>query len=191
MAYNQIIQEDSPGIQIVESPKRERRMKKYDNVIGIDPDIDKSGVGFLEPATRKIECSALSFSNLMAYFDFAKRQQVQSGKTLLVVVEASWMISGNWHLKFGARKEYAAATGYKVGQNHEVGKLICEMARSKGLEVLEHVPLKKCWRGKDGKITQDEIAYFTGISGRTNQEMRDALLLAWSYAGLPIRVKCG
>lgn len=42
---------------------------------------------------------------------------------------------------------------------------------------------------KDGKITHEELAYFTGIMGRTNTEMRDAALLAWNHAGLPIRVK--
>lgn len=42
---------------------------KYQNVIGIDPDIDKSGVGFLEVATRKLEATTLDFPNLMNYFD--------------------------------------------------------------------------------------------------------------------------
>ena len=44
------------------------------------------------------------------------------------------------------------------------------------------------WQGKDGKITQQEIASFTGITGRNNQEERDAALLAWVYAGLPIKI---
>jgi hypothetical protein len=45
------------------------------------------------------------------------------------------------------------------------------------------------WHGRDGKITQEEIAAFTGIDGRHNQEERDAALLAWIYAGLPIKAK--
>lgn len=43
--------------------------------------------------------------------------------------------------------------------------------------------------GKDGKITHEELASFTGVKERTNQEGRDAALLAWTYAGLPIRMK--
>lgn len=163
---------------------------KYQNVIGIDPDIDKSGVGFLEVTTRKLEVSTLSFPALMDYFDHVVEQQNKTGQSVIVVVEASWMMKSNWHLKFGSRKEYAAATGYKVGQNHQTGKLICEMVRAKGLEVMEHAPLRKCWKGKDGKITADELQQITGLIGRTNQESRDAALLAWCYANLPMRLKC-
>lgn len=163
---------------------------KYQNVIGIDPDIDKSGVGFLEVTTRKLEVSTLSFPALMDYFDHVVERGKKTGQSVIVVVEASWMMKSNWHLKFGSRKEYAAATGYKVGQNHQTGRLICEMARAKGLEVLEHAPLRKCWKGKDGKITADELQQITGLIGRTNQESRDAALLAWCYANLPMRLKC-
>ena len=40
------------------------------------------------------------------------------------------------------------------------------------------------------KITADELQQITGLIGRTNQESRDAVLLAWCYANLPIRLKC-
>lgn len=63
------------------------------------------------------------------------------------------------------------------------------MARSYGLKVVEHLPLFKCWKGKDRKITDEEIKCFMPIKGRTNQESRDAALLAWVFSGLPIRVK--
>ena len=58
-----------------------------------------------------------------------------------------------------------------------------------GYEVIEQAPLRKCWKGRDGKITQIELNYFTGITGRTNQEARDAALIAWNFAGFPIRIK--
>lgn len=163
---------------------------KYDIVIGIDPDIDKSGVAYLNVNNRTLEVSTLSFAQVVGYFNHVVEQK-KAGQSVIVVVEASWMMKSNWHLKFGSRKEYAAATGYKVGQNHQTGKLICEMARAIGLEVLEHAPLRKCWKGKDGKITHEELASFTGIMGRTNQDARDAALLAWTFAGLPIRIKAG
>ncbi len=162
---------------------------KYDIVIGIDPDIDKSGVAYLNVNNRTLEVSTLSFAQVVEYFNHVVEQK-KAGQSVIVVVEASWMMKSNWHLKFGSRKEYAAATGYKVGQNHQTGKLICEMARAIGLEVLEHAPLRKCWKGKDGKITADELQQITGLIGRTNQESRDAALLAWCYANLPMRLKC-
>ena len=43
------------------------------------------------------------------------------------------------------------------------------------------------WNSKDGKITHEELAKFTGITQRTNQEGRDAALLAWTFAGLPVK----
>lgn len=42
-------------------------MKKYDVVIGIDPDVDKSGVAFLIVESRIIEVSNLTFANLLDY----------------------------------------------------------------------------------------------------------------------------
>jgi hypothetical protein len=67
--------------------------------------------------------------------------------------------------------------------------MIVEMCKHYGIEAVEQRPLQKHWRGKDGKITHEELASFTGIMGKTNQEGRDAALLAWVCAGLPIRLK--
>lgn len=110
--------------------------------------------------------------------------------SMVVVVEASWVISSNWHLAQGERKQKAAAKGYDVGRNHQVGKLIVEMCKVNGIPVVEHIPLRKCWSGKDRKITHEELIQFCPVDkNRTNQEMRDAALLAWSFADFPIRLK--
>lgn len=159
-------------------------MKRYDNIIAIDPDVSRSGVALLKPATRQLEVSNLTFPQVIDYV-----QQANKGSgTLVVLVEASWLIQGNWHLSSWERRQRAASKGYDVGRNHETGKKIVEMCRHLGVEVLEHAPLRKCWRGKDGKITHEELVSFTGIKGRTNQDARDAALLAWVFSGLPIRI---
>lgn len=164
--------------------------KKYNNVIGIDPDIDKNGVAFLNVASRNLEVTSLRFPDLMNYFDHVKGESDKSGESVIVVVESAWMLGKtNWHTRFGDSKNVHSAKGYDVGRNHQTGILIAEMAKAKGLDVLEHAPLPKSWKGKDRKITHDELAQFTGITGRTNQEGRDAALLAWVYSGLPIRMK--
>ena len=106
----------------------------------------------------------------------------------MVVVEASWLISTNWHTKREDSVRTAARKGKDAGRCHEVGRKIVECARYYGLEVVEKLPLKKIWKGKDGKITDEEIKAFIRIEGRTNQEERDAALLAWEHAGLPIRI---
>ena len=161
-------------------------MKRYDNIIAIDPDVSRSGVALLKPATRQLEVSNLTFPQVIDYLQQANRNK--GAETLIVLIEASWLIQGNWHLSSWERRQRAASKGYDVGRNHETGRKIVEMCRHLGVEVLEHVPLRKCWRGKDGKITHEELASFTGITGRTNQDARDAALLAWVFSGLPIRV---
>lgn len=161
-------------------------MKRYDNIIAIDPDVSRSGVAFLKPATGLLEVSNLTFPQVIDYLQQANRDKGEG--TLIVLVEASWLIHGNWHLSSWERRQRAASKGYDVGRNHETGKKIAEMCRHLGIEVLEHAPLRKCWRGKDGKITHEELVSFTGIKGRTNQDARDAALLAWVFSGLPIRV---
>lgn len=158
-------------------------------IIGIDPDIDKSGVCVLDPKGRHVQATVASFPDLVGYFE---KQAKQSDIDTTVVVEAAWMHNKtNWHMTPKDSKRVAAAKGYSVGQNHQTGKLICEMARAYGLKVVEHIPLVKCWKGKDRKITDAEIKAFIPIQGRTNQESRDATLLAWVFAGLPIRVRPG
>ena len=63
-----------------------------------------------------------------------------------------------------------------------------ECAENFGLEVVMMKPLRKFWKGRDGKITHDEALYFMrGLPKQTNQESRDAALLAWAYADFPIR----
>lgn len=160
---------------------------KYDNIIAIDPDKDKSGVAFLKPKTRQLEVTNLTFPLLLDYLQHAKKKGEETHESLIVVVEAGWMVKkSNFHDAQGHRAEKIAKD---VGANHETGRKVVEMCRHYGIKVLEHAPLRKGWKGKDGKITHEELASFSGIMGRTNQDARDAALLAWAFSGLPIRVK--
>ena len=155
---------------------------KADIIIGIDPDVNKSGVAVIGK-DRRVMAVSLSFPALLEFLkDMAKEGNV------VVVVEASWKISTNWHTGRGDSIRTAARKGKDAGRCHEVGRKIVECAQFYGLEVVERLPLKKIWKGKDGKITDEEIKAFMPIQGRTNQEERDAALLAWDYAGLPIRL---
>lgn len=165
------------------------RSKKYDNIIAIDPDVDKSGVAYLKTATRQLEVSCLTFPTLLDYLQHAKKERDEAKETLIIVVEAGWLIKSNWHLKGKDNKRIASAKGNSAGRNHEVGRKIVEMCKHYGLEVVEKYPLKKNWKGSEGKITHEELKYFTGLTGMTNQESRDAALIAWDFAGLPIRLR--
>ena len=159
---------------------------KYDNIIAIDPDKEKSGVAFLKPKTRQLEVSNLTFPILLDYLQHAKKVQGETMESLIVVVEAGWIVKkSNFHEAQGHRAEKIAKD---VGANHETGRKIIEMCKHYGIEVVQHPPLVKCWKGKDRKITHEELVSFTGLMGRTNQDARDAALLAWTFANLPIRI---
>lgn len=160
---------------------------RYQNVIGIDPDCDKSGVAFLHTSSRKLEIKNLSFPLLLEYLKYCKQYSVSNGETYIVVVEAGWLNKKSCYHK--AQGRGAEKIAKDVGANHETGRKIIEMCRYLGVNVDYIAPLRKCWKGPEGKITHKELAAFTGIGGRTNQDERDAALLAWCYANLPIRIK--
>ena len=163
-------------------------MKNYDYIIGIDPDVEKSGYARLRMYDRVVNVETFTFPELISELEDFKFCTLD--EKVVVVVEASWITQSNWHLSQWERKQRAAAKGYDVGRNHETGRKIVEMCKHYGFEVVEHIPLRKCWKGKDRKITHEEITQFIpNLPKRTNQEERDAALLAWSFADLPIRIK--
>ena len=157
--------------------------QKPDIIIAIDPDVERSGVATLAIKERKLGTFSLTFPELMDALQLFLPDKV------LVVVEAGWLNQAHWHLTARDTPRLAAAKGNSTGRNHEVGRKIVEMAKHYGLTVDEVKPLRKCWRGKDGKITHEELAQFIpGLPKRTTQDIRDAALLAWTYAGFPIRM---
>ena len=162
---------------------------KADYIIGIDPDTDKSGIAQVRVAGREVELFSASFPELLDYLQRMRQKELTEGVKVMVVVEASWRISTNWHTKRGESVRVSASKGIDQGRCAEVGRKIVECARYYGLDVKEQLPLKKIWKGPDGKITDEEIKVFIPIKGRTNQETRDAALLAWNEAGFPIRIK--
>lgn len=166
--------------------------------VGIDPDVDGSGVAVLKvdrgvgfhmkPETEIID---ISNSDLPSMIDlFARIKESETADKTTIVVEAGWKNHSNWHIPKKAGTHMAAEIGRRTGRNHQIAMDIAAIAQSFGLHVIERLPLIKSWKGKDGKITHDELSYITGMKQkRTNQEQRDALLLAWCESGLPIRVK--
>lgn len=168
---------------------------KTNRIIAIDPDVDKSGVAELLISTRSIEAGTLSFSDLMDYLQYVKANISDKGGNVLVIVEAGWMNASNWHTGKVRSIAAAAKTGQNTGRNHEVARKIAEMSRHYGLETKEVKPLRKCWKGKNGKITHDELCKLMeasgipSVTGRTNQEMRDAVLLAVFHSGISVRMK--
>lgn len=157
---------------------------KPNKIIGIDPDVEKSGVAYLYTPTKEIEVQCLRFPALLEFLS-----NYEASKDVVVVMEAGWKNKiSNYHGYYGVKVGENIAK--KVGRNHQLGCCIVEMCEYWGIPVVEKAPLRKCWRGKDRKITQEEIEQFIpNFPKRSNPEIRDAALLAWDYAGFPIRIK--
>lgn len=157
-------------------------------IIAIDPDTEKSGVALLDLKRNEVEANSMPFPELI---DMLRDVSMWSAPCK-VIVEGGWLVSkSNYHYARGKGGERIAKN---VGANHETGRKIVEMLAHWGIghEVIH--PLKKCWRGRDGKITLEEInSLLRGMGikemGRCNQDMRDAVLIALTYSGLPMRMK--
>jgi hypothetical protein len=166
-------------------------MVKPNWIIAIDPGVNKSGVVLLDVKNKEfVFAAALSFVDTM-YSINMMLVDISAKDCVVVVIEDSDM-SVNWHYSQKDSKAKVAAKGRSVGMCHATArhlKKYCEWQQSISSTVMMK-PLRKCWKGPDGKITHEEITQFTkGLPRRTNQEVRDAALLAWTYANLPIRLK--
>ena len=79
---------------------------KYDIIVGIDPDVDKSGYAVLNCGERAVKTiDALGFFQLQAYLTALADRARHKDVSMVVVVEASWVISSNWHLAQGRSEE--------------------------------------------------------------------------------------
>lgn len=131
-------------------------------IIGIDPDLIKSGVAILGDS---LELKNLTFVQTVELF---RTQQEVIKK---VVIEAGWLNSkSNMHGRIGQRKSVGERIAKNVGENHATGKLLVEMAKSFNLDVVEVSPTRT-------KKNAEEFRRITGYMGRTNSEVRDAGML--------------
>lgn len=133
-------------------------------IIGIDPDLEKSGVAILG---QSLELKNLTFSETVELF------RTHQDEIKKVVIEAGWKNKkSNVHGCVGQSKIVGERIAKNVGENHATGKLLVEMARSLGLPVVEVKPTRK-------KLKAEDFNRITGWQGRTNQEQRDAGMLIW------------
>lgn len=164
-------------------------MKRNGFLVGIDPDVSKSGFALLDCEAREFtQVEALTFPAVIDRFAELAAMKAD-GKDIIVVMEDSDLAT-NWHSNILDSRAVCAAKGRSVGLCHATARHLKECAENFGLEVVMMKPLRKFWKGRDGKITHEEAAYFMrGLPKQTNQESRDAALLAWAYADYPIRQK--
>lgn len=157
--------------------------------MGIDPDVSASGLAVLDYSRREFQkVGSYPFPEIVDALALLAADKT-AGQEVTVVLEDS-DLSTNWHMSPRDSKAVAAAKGRSVGMCHATARHLKECAENFGLEVVGCRPLLKVWKGKDRKITHEEAAQFMkGLPAKSNQEGRDAALLAWAYADFPIRVR--
>ena len=134
-------------------------------LIGIDPDVEKSGVGYI----NGLNIGLMNYT-FFELFDFLKGLKEDYYNKLFVVVEGGWLNKGNWHTKNKGSAALNAKIGQHTGANHEVGKKIVEM--------LEYLEIKhKIVRPTKSKMKARVFKMITKIDQQTNQEQRDAYML--------------
>ena len=167
--------------------------KKARYVVGIDPDIGKSGVCMIDKDAKEItDLCALSFPVLAGVL---QKWGEMYGEDMCVYIELP-QSEHNWQIAARARYarnpvSYAANAGVDVGRCREVAISLKEWCDYHHVQADTVNPLVKIWGGGKEKINAKEFSSVTGWIGRTNSEMRDAGLLAWYYSNLPIKVKSG
>lgn len=160
--------------------------RKVNVIIGIDPDVDASGVGIVDLANKTVSKNQLAMPHLIAF--------LRNIDNPLVIIEAGWMNHGNYHLR-NKGQFHASKIGEQIGRNHEVSKIIGEFCEYYGIPYQFVKPLTKHWKGKDGKITHEELMDIIEGSGlhmdkcRTNQETRDAIWLAMVHSNIPLQTR--
>ena len=152
-----------------EQTEQRQKHPKYQNqsicrgvlTIGIDGDVNKSGVCVWKKSTKTIELLTLTFFELFDYF------RENKNNIELVKIESGWLNKkSNFH---GSKNNQTAARiGSHVGANHETGKKIVEMCQYLELQYREVKPPKKTWKG--GKISHVELKKLTSYRGITMPE---------------------
>lgn len=139
-------------------------MKKI--LIGIDPDVDKSGVAFLQGDQLKLQ--NLTFFELFDLLSFYKEKEVKP----TVYVECGFLNKSNWHKKNAYSAAMNSKIGERTGANFETAKKIVEMCIYLRFPYVQIKPTAT-------KISNEYFKSITGIKTRTNQEQRDAFMLVF------------
>lgn len=164
-------------------------------VIGVDPDLDRNGVSCISRARRTLETAYLTFPETLEYIkgkysEWGEKYAQTAPNSFMVFIEAGWLNKGNWHVTQSPNGKaspsaWAAAVGKSDGECSAVSKKLIECCEFYGIPVTPMKPLRKCWKGKDRKITHEEVLNELRIykvehklKGRSNQEVRDSILLA-------------
>ena len=130
-------------------------------IIGIDPDVDKSGVCIVNEMLQIERLTTMDLVDLFALIEGMRDCDIR------VIVEAGWMNKTNFHVRGMDSVWKSAKIGSHVGANHEIGRQIIKFCEKVGVEYHAIKP-------KGHKMNALDFKKRSGWTKRTNQEMRDA-----------------
>ena len=179
---------------------KQTKHKNYDYIIAIDPDVDKSGMAELWNTKNGLRgncfLSSRTFPELVDKITLMWDKCKAHDMTCLVVIEIDTSTTHNWRLNSKMSRQVIATMGHKQGRNYQVAQTLIQYMEFLGIEYVKQAPLRKGWRGREGKITHEELMALKGLKfnkaddqrlkSQTNQEERDAALLAVHYSDIPL-----
>lgn len=139
--------------------------------IGIDPDFVKSGVAVIEGKTI-IHLESLTFTQILEYVE-----AVGPKENILIKLENPSAIKPLFGKKAINKRAIREKICQDVGKCKATGSLIQQVLESQGYKVELVKPLK----GPVKRQAKNDAVYFnklTGWQGRSNEDKRDAALVA-------------
>lgn len=141
-------------------------------VIGIDPDLVKSGVAVSFNGSLS-QLYALSFPELL---EFAKDKHAEHGNRVEFIVEEVEADKTTYQ-RAGMNQNKMRKIAQNVGQVKGVKRVLVECLQHEGIPVRLVKPLKGAYK-KKAKTDAKFFNQLTGWSGSSNEDNRDAALLA-------------
>lgn len=170
-------------------------------LVGIDPDTKASGWAVIDLSDRTVHLETLPFMDILALLTEWRREvddhYLDEAYSYRFVVEDIWRVAHNWHVSPRDNRLTISKKGYHIGRCSMVGQLIYEAIGAHFFPRIAQPPLRKVWRGIDGKISHSELLELCekhdlilppSKQKQTNQEERDALLLALHHIATPIKL---
>lgn len=158
-----------------------------EEIIAIDPDLEKNGVCVI--VHNRVELFTFNFNTLVFVFFKNIRAQLDSNPALKVkvFVEAGFL-NKVYYQPYNSNSFIIGKINRNIGENHATSKLIIESANFYNLDPIPCLPVRSTnYRDRGKKISHPQFVKMLQLNNLccnaevTNQEIRDAALLAVTY----------
>lgn len=148
---------------------------KYLYAIGVDPDVDRSGIAVYEILRNKlIVVDSLSLCDL--FDSIINLKNTLDIDEFIVRLEAGWLQKkSNWHASMNQYTAQRIASN--VGANHEIGRQIEKMLIRHNINYELLNPSGYSSFFKDAELFKRT----TGWNEKTNNDSRSACAMVWGY----------